>query len=77
MDIFKEERHIHNGIALSSREQEVLNDLYHGLSRDEIAANRYLSINTVKKMLQSIYIKLDAKNNVDAIRIAIDQKLVE
>jgi LuxR family maltose regulon positive regulatory protein len=64
-------------IALSSRESEVLRDLYHGLYREEIAANQYLSINTVKKILQSIYIKLDAQNNVDAVRIALEKKLIE
>jgi len=52
---------------LSAREYEVLTDLYHGLSREEIAAHRFLSINTVKKIFQSIYIKLDASNNIDAI----------
>ncbi|MCL2775095.1 MAG: LuxR C-terminal-related transcriptional regulator [Oscillospiraceae bacterium] len=74
---FKKDKNMKDNIQLSEREQEVLNDLYHGLSREEIAANRYLSINTVKKILQSIYIKLDANNNVDAIRIAIEKKLVE
>jgi len=63
--------------ALSDREREVLIDLYHGLSREEIAVNRYLSINTVKKILQSIYVKLDANNNVDAVRIALERKLIE
>jgi len=63
--------------ALSERELEVLNDLYHGLSREEIAEKRYLSINTVKKTLQSIYIKLDAGNNVDAIRVALEMKLID
>ena len=66
-----------NPVSLSSREREVLIDLYHGLSRDEIAEHRHLSINTVKKTLQSIYIKLGANNNVDAIRIALEKKLVE
>jgi LuxR family maltose regulon positive regulatory protein len=73
----KKEKNIKDTIKLSNREQEVLLDLYHGLSREEIAINRYLSINTVKKILQSIYIKLDAKNNVDAIRIAIKKKLID
>ena len=64
-------------VPLSRREREVLLDLYHGLSREEIAENRYLSINTIKKLLQSIYTKLDAHNNVDAIRIALEKKLIE
>jgi len=74
---FKKENKVNDTVQLSEREQEVLKDLYHGLSREEIAANRYLSINTVKKILQSVYIKLDANNNVDAIRIAIEKKLIE
>jgi len=27
--------------------------------------------------LQSIYVKLDANNNVDAVRIALERKLIE
>jgi len=73
----KNEMNIKEAVALSNREREVLGDLYHGLSREEIATNRYLSINTVKKTLQSIYIKLDAQNNVDAIRIAREKNLIE
>jgi LuxR family maltose regulon positive regulatory protein len=73
---FKGEEDVKNAVHLSNREREVLKDLYDGLSREEIAENRYLSINTVKKILQSIYIKLNAKNNVDAIRIAIEKKLL-
>ena len=68
---------IEDDVTLTDREKDVLNDLYYGLSRDEIASNRYLSINTVKKILQSIYMKLDANNNVDAIRIAIEKKLID
>jgi len=77
MNSFKREKNIKDTVPLSEREQEVLNDLYHGLSRDEIAENRYLSVNTVKKILQSIYIKLDANNNVDAIRIAMERNLLD
>jgi len=73
----QEEKDISETVALSEREREVLSDMYHGLSREEIAVNRYLSVNTVKKILQSIYIKLDANNNIDAVRIAIEQKLIE
>jgi len=76
-NLVNESNKIKDTVQLSEREREVLNDLYHGLSRDEIASNRYLSINTVKKILQSIFIKLDANNNVDAVRIAIERKLIE
>ena len=74
---FKGEKNIADSISLSDREREVLGDLYHGLTREEIAANRYLSVNTVKKTLQSVFIKLDANNSVDAIRVALEKKLIE
>ncbi|MCL2605727.1 MAG: LuxR C-terminal-related transcriptional regulator [Coriobacteriia bacterium] len=73
----KSERRIKESAPLSDREQKVLLDLYHGLSREEIAVNQSLSINTVKKVLQSIYIKLGARGNVDAVRIALERKLIE
>ena len=76
MNSFKGERRIKDSVELSPRELEVLADMYHGLSREEIAENRYLSVNTVKKILQSIYIKLDANSNIDAVRIAIEKKLI-
>ena len=61
---------------LSRRESEVLSDLYHGLTRDEIAENRFLSVNTVKKILQSVFIKLDASNSAQAIRAAAERGLL-
>jgi len=64
-------------IKLSNREKELLYDLYIGLSREEIAATRYLTINTVKTIIQSLFIKLDANSNVDAVRIAIEKKLLD
>ena len=73
----KREKQIEDAIKLSQREREILDDLYHGLSRDEMAAMRYLSINTVNKILQSLFIKLDANNSIDAIRVAIDRNLIE
>ena len=77
LEAYRRDHNITTIAHLSKRELEVLTDLYHGLSREEIAEHRYLSVNTVKKILQSIYNKLDASNNVDAIRIAIEMKLIE
>ncbi|MCL1875088.1 MAG: LuxR C-terminal-related transcriptional regulator [Synergistaceae bacterium] len=62
--------------VLSSRESDVLRDMYHGLSRSEIATNQNLSINTVKLYINSIYEKLNACNIADVIRIAAERKLV-
>ena len=73
---FQEEAGEVGSVSLSAREREALVDLYHGLSRDEIAEYRGLSVNTVKKTLQSAYIKLGAYNNVDAVRIALEKKLI-
>jgi LuxR family maltose regulon positive regulatory protein len=73
---YRKANHLGDEIQLSLREIEILTDLYHGLSRSEIAVNRRLSINTVKSLLQIIYSKLGAENNMDVIRIAIDMKLI-
>ena len=73
----KREKHIKDDIHLSQREREILDDLYHGLSRDEMAATRFLSINTVNKVLQSLFLKLDANNSIDAIRVAIERGIFE
>jgi LuxR family maltose regulon positive regulatory protein len=58
-------------IQLTLREKEVLRDMSQGLSRTEIAAYRGISVNTVKTMMQIIYEKLGADNNMDAMRAAI------
>jgi LuxR family maltose regulon positive regulatory protein len=55
---------------LSRREMEVLTGLSRGLTRREIAENAALSINTVKSVIRSVYNKLGAVNQADAVRIA-------
>jgi len=77
MSAMKREKNIEDKVQLSERERKVLNDLYHGLSREEIAAYQYLSIGTVNKALESIYTKLGANSIVDAIRIALENKLIK
>jgi DNA-binding CsgD family transcriptional regulator len=73
---YKRANGIDGEVVLSSRESEVLRDMYHGLSRAEIAASLNLSINTVKLFINSIYEKLNAHNIADVIRIAAERKLV-
>jgi LuxR family maltose regulon positive regulatory protein len=58
---------------LSRREQEILYGLSRGLTRGEIASSLFLSINTVKSVIRSIYSKLGAVNRADAVRIATAQ----
>jgi LuxR family maltose regulon positive regulatory protein len=57
-------------IRLSRREMEVLTGLSRGLTRREIAESAALSINTVKSVIRSVYNKLGAVNQADAVRIA-------
>jgi LuxR family maltose regulon positive regulatory protein len=64
------------GITLTNREIKVLQDLAQGLSRTEIAANQDISINTVKMIVNIIYEKLHASSLVDAVRIAMDRKII-
>lgn len=55
---------------LSSREMEILLELSRGLTREEISQQQYISVNTVKTHIKSIYNKLGALNRADAIRLA-------
>ena len=70
------ENNIDKEITLTGREQEILKDLSHGLSRTEIAANQNISANTVKMVINIIYDKLRVTSLPDAIRTAINRKIV-
>jgi LuxR family maltose regulon positive regulatory protein len=67
---------ISKSIALTEREKQILHDICRGLTREEIAATRYLSINTVKTELKTLYSKLNATSNIDAMRIAMEHDLL-
>jgi two-component system response regulator DesR len=55
---------------LTPRETEVLRRYAQGADPREIAAALYLSYGTVRNYLASAMTKLDARNRVDAMRIA-------
>jgi len=63
-------------IPLSNREKEILNNLSQGLTRDEISVSLNISVNTVKSALQNIYNKLGAANSSDAVRKAMEMKII-
>lgn len=58
---------------LTKREMEVLQALSRGLTREEIAAEQFVSINTVKTFIRSIFSKLGAANRAEAVSIAISR----
>ncbi|GIF53360.1 LuxR family two component transcriptional regulator [Asanoa ferruginea] len=58
---------------LPAREIDVLRLAATGAGPEEIAATLFLSVGTVRNYLSSAITRLDARNRVDAIRIATDQ----
>jgi LuxR family maltose regulon positive regulatory protein len=61
---------------LSDREREVLQHLSQMMSTAEIAAEMYISVNTVKTHLKSIYRKLSAAHRNEAVRRARQLELL-
>ena len=61
---------------LSERERVVLRYLTSALSNVEIAAELYVSVNTVKTHIKSIYRKLDTTGRRDAVRRARELRLL-
>ena len=61
---------------LSMREREVLDHLSGMLSTAEIATEMYISVNTVKTHLRSIYRKLSAAHRGEAVRRARQLELI-
>jgi two-component system response regulator DesR len=57
---------------LTSREADVLRAAAEGGSTEEIGASLFLSPGTVRNYLSSAISKLDARNRIDAIRLARD-----
>ncbi|MEU8470132.1 LuxR C-terminal-related transcriptional regulator [Streptomyces sp. NPDC029006] len=55
---------------LSGREREVVGGLADMMSTEEIAARLYVSVNTVKTHLKSVYRKLGVNGRADAVRRA-------
>jgi DNA-binding CsgD family transcriptional regulator len=53
---------------LTEREGDILLKIAQGLTNAEIAEALFLSTNTIKTHIKNIYIKLDVKNRVEAVR---------
>ncbi len=62
--------------GLTNREYEILKAIYEGLGNKEIARKFFISEKTVKTHISRILKKLSAKNRTEAIKIAIENKLL-
>lgn len=62
--------------GLSSREVEVLNCLAQGLTTSEIAAELFISDNTVKTHIRHIFEKVEASNRAEAVSKAAQLGLI-
>jgi len=62
--------------ALSLQEMEILRLISQGLTNKEIAAKLFLSEHTIKGYVQAILHKLEARNRIEAIMIALRRGLI-
>ena len=56
--------------VLSPREHEVLNELARGATYGDIATTLFVSENTVKTHMSSLYAKLSARRRSEALAVA-------
>ena len=64
------------GEQLTEREREVLKCMVDGCNNNEIAENLFVSLGTVKFHISNIFNKLGVDSRVEAVKLAIEQKLV-
>ena len=62
--------------ALSTREKDILQSLSQGNSFKMIAAELYISVETVRTHIKSIYEKLQVHSQTEAVSKAINERLV-
>ncbi len=64
------------GEQLTERERDVLKCMVDGLNNNEIATALVVSLGTVKFHISNIFHKLGVDSRVEAVKLAIEQKLV-
>lgn len=74
---FRRNKRAIKSLGISDRELEVLEHLALGHSNQEIANKLYISINTVKTHLSSIYQKLEVNRRSMAVKKARSLKLIQ
>ena len=73
---FKLANNMESVVKLTRREIAILKDMADGLSRSEVASNRNISVNTIKMAVSIIYSKLGVSSLPEAIRTAVDMKII-
>lgn len=66
-----------NNFGLSKRELEVLELLVKGHTYKRIAADTFVSIDTVRSHIKNIYLKLQVNSATEAVAKALQQRLVK
>jgi DNA-binding NarL/FixJ family response regulator len=61
---------------LTKREVEILEYIAKGETYQQIADKTFISPKTVRKHIENIYLKLQVHNKVDAVRLAMERKIV-
>lgn len=65
-----------DGGRLTERERDVLKCMLDGLNNKEIAEKLFVSLGTVKFHVSNIFQKLGVDSRVEAVKLAMEQKLV-
>ena len=65
-----------DGARLTERERDVLKCMLDGLNNKEIAVKLVVSLGTIKFHISNIFLKLGVDSRVEAVKLAIEQKLV-
>ena len=74
--LYREKQGEEPSLPLLSLELQILEKMSVGLTREDIAQELSMSLNTIKNTIKSIYEKLGALNQADAIRIALKNNLI-
>lgn len=63
--------------GLSKRETEILQELAKGHNYNEIAEDLFISPKTVRKHIENVYRKLQVHNKVEAVQLALKNRLID
>ncbi|MBS1589752.1 MAG: response regulator transcription factor [Bacteroidetes bacterium] len=73
--MFQKKKKKNDSYCLSDRELEILHLLVDGYSYKMIAANCFISLDTVRSHIKNIYAKLQVNSNVEAVKRALEKGL--